>query len=130
MQGLLLQFVGSLAAIIAVVLLAHKLGFSRRAKLTSEDEALALFRLAPGGFEPIAIALDEDGRAAIARDARNRLAVLLPHGSHFVAMRVEQDVDLVADGDILHVQAEHIPAQALKLGPIAQDWAAKAPAAN
>lgn len=99
MSSPLAQFLGSLAAVVAIVAVASALRFRQFATLGSETEALELFRLAPGGFEPVAIALDHEGRSAIARDADSRIGVLVPHGNQFVfrllppgsAISLEQD---------------------------------------
>lgn len=85
----LFQFAGSLAAVVALVALAWVMGFRQSGNLASEAEARDLFRLAPGGFEPVEIGLDDKGSAAIARDAEGRLAVLVAHGNQFVVRPVE-----------------------------------------
>lgn len=85
MASQLLIFAGSLVAILALVALAHFLGFSSGGKLVSEEEAADFLRLAAGGFEPREVVLDKDGRGALAIDRQGNCAVLKAHGNHFVA---------------------------------------------
>lgn len=121
MSGVVVQFLGSLAAIVAIVLVAWLLGFKQAARLTSEAEARELFRLAPGGFEPVAIDLDVKGRAAIARDQTGRIAVLAPHGNHFVFRLLAAESSIMARGDSLTIEC--LPELRLSLGDSAGVWA-------
>lgn len=124
MSEALLQFLLSLGAVTAIVLLTHFLGFSRSAKLSDEAEAHDLLSLMPGGFQPREIALGEDGDGAIARDAKGRLAVLVPHGGQFVARPLDPLAELCAEGGVLTVTSPEIGRKpfSLYLGDRAQDW--------
>lgn len=126
MTGPVAQFAASLGAVSAIVLLTHWLGFSTGARLGSEEEARELLRLAPGGFEPAALALDRGGRGAIARDSTGRIALLLPHGGHFVARVLPPAARLTADGDRLAIEcaAPGPRRTSLLLGETASIWAA------
>ena len=121
MDSQLLQFLGSLAAITALVALTYLLGFRSPARLESAEEARELLRLAPGGFEPVELALDAGGAAAIARDVDGRLAVLVPHGNQFVARYLDSAASIEAGGGQL-VIAE-LPGETIALGDRAEDWA-------
>lgn len=79
----LLQFAGSLAAIAALAALAWwlKLGPARR--LENEADARREASEAADDFEPVEIALDREGRAALLRDAAGRILLLRQHGTHF-----------------------------------------------
>lgn len=124
----MLQLGGSLLAVLALVLLTWMLGFRQVARLESEDEARELMRLAPGGFEPVTIALDRHGSGAIGRDAQGRLLILWPHGSQFVARALEPGESLQAEDGMLHiVGARRI---ALDLGELAEDWTVADSAVN
>ncbi len=103
MANQLLQFAGSLAAIAVIVTLAHYLGFSRVAHLDSEEEAADLLRLAAGGFEPKHVCLDRSGQGALAQDDMQALAILKPHGNHFVARRLGAETQLTAEGKSIHI---------------------------
>ncbi|RJY09675.1 hypothetical protein [Aurantiacibacter aquimixticola] len=124
MIGAALQFAGSLLAILALIYFAHRLGFSRNAQLEDEDDARERFRLAAGGFEPIAIALDTDGAGAIARDASGRTAVLVPHGAQFVARTLTaEDRVTAADGRLDIRFADPTFELSLAIGKDAECWA-------
>ncbi len=79
----LLQFVGSLAAIVALAALAWwlKLGAPRR--IESEADARREASEAADGYEPVEIALDRAGRAALLRDRAGQILLLRQHGTHF-----------------------------------------------
>lgn len=127
MTGLVAQFASSFGAVAALVALAHLLGFSAGARLTSEEEARELLRLAPGGFEPLALSLERDGRGAIARDSTGRIALLLPHGGQFVARVLVPAPWLKACGDALAIECAALGPRAitLLLGESAADWASR-----
>ncbi len=121
MPAAVLQFVGSLAAVVAIVTVAWLLGSRKSANLSDEEEARELFRLAPGGFEPVEIALDTEGAAAIARDADGRLAMLVPHGNQFVFRLVPPDTPIRVEGD--SVTPGNRPFLRITIGESARDWA-------
>ncbi|VVT04651.1 hypothetical protein [Erythrobacter sp. EC-HK427] len=121
MNSELLQFGGSLLAITALVALAHWLGFSRSARLESEEAARQLLALAPGGFPVAALALAADGAGAIARSRDGRLALLRPHGGRFIAQPLPPETLLEAQGETLCIHTT--PRIALQLGQEAQAWA-------
>lgn len=125
MNGQLLQFAGSLAAIAAVIALTHFLGFSRTGRVAEKAEARALFALAPGGFEPAALLLDQEGHGAIARDGAGRLAVLVPHGGQFVARLLEAEARITAADGRLLIESRQLGGKqiALSLDESARDWA-------
>ena len=128
MDGQLLQFLGSLAAVSALVALTYFMGFRNSARLESEAEARELFRLAPGGFEPVAVALDAAGASAIARNAKGLRAVLVPHGNRFVVRHLDPATAITAsDGQLV---IEGLPRVTITLGQNAGDWATTDIAAN
>jgi len=118
-----LEFAGSFAAVALLVLAVHLAGFSRQARLHSEDEARELARLAPGGFDVAQIALDRDGGAALALSSDGRLLLLRPHGAQFVAVPVSPAA-VRREGEVLRVEPAGAPAIALRLGPDAAGWIA------
>lgn len=100
----LLQFLGSLVAILALAGLAYWLKLGPAPRLTDEAAARRAADDAVSGYEPVAIGLDRDGRAAVMRDAAGRILLLRPHGVHFAgriltaAARVHRaDTELVID---------------------------------
>ena len=115
-----MQFLASLIAVLLLVLLTWFLGFRQPAKLESESEAQELFRLAPGGFEPVSLAIDTDGAAAIARDRDGQVALLVPHGHHFAVRPLRPGAQIIAQEGSLRI-AEMQKLQ-LHLGESAGDW--------
>ncbi|WP_338242287.1 hypothetical protein [Aurantiacibacter hainanensis] len=115
------QFAGSLAAVATLVALTYFLGFRKDGQIKTIEEARHLFRLAPGGFEPVEIALDAEGRGAIARDDEGRLALLVPHGSQFIVRPIPAGTTVVArDGRLV---IEGLASPTLFLGEDAGGWA-------
>lgn len=122
----LVRFLASLAAVSALVGLAHLLGFSRAARLDSEEEARELFRHTPGGFEPESIALDRLGKGAIARDSEGHVVVLVPHGIRFVPRRIGPGAPKPTTDGLLSVPGIESGERTvtLDLGEMAAIWAA------
>lgn len=116
-----MQFLGSLAAILALVLITFLIGFRQAARLSSPEEARDLFRLAPGGFEPVKIGVDENGAAAVARDAEGRVAALVPHGDQFVFRLLAPGTRITHHHGVL--EFEGLPGVTIALGAQASDWA-------
>lgn len=100
MDNQLWQFAGSLLAVTALVGLAHLLGFSRAVRLSDKQEAATIARLTPGGFEPLDIALDVDGRGALARDADGAFVVIAAHGGQFIPHSLDRGSSVAIDAEI------------------------------
>lgn len=83
MTGQVAQFLGSLAAILALAALAWWLKLGPEPRLANEAEARQAAQEAVDGFEPGIIAIDREGRGALLCDGSGRLLVLRPHGTHF-----------------------------------------------
>ena len=79
----LLQFLGSLAAILLLSALAWRLRLGPAPKLDTDEAAALAADEAVSGFDPVDIGRDAEGRGALLRDARGRILLLRPHGSHF-----------------------------------------------
>lgn len=79
----LLQFLGSLAAILIVFAIARALKLGPAPRLASEDEARAAANEAVDGFAATQVGLDREGRGALLRDASGRVLLLRVHGVHF-----------------------------------------------
>ncbi len=91
MSFAVMQFGLSLLAVIGLCAAVHLAGFSQPAMLASEAEARALARLAPGGFAPAHVAMDQHGRAALlgeAGEGARGLLLLRPLGGRFVPEEV------------------------------------------
>ncbi len=79
----LVQFLASLLAILALAGVARWLGLGPAPQLVDERAAREAAEAAIGGYRPVAVALDRDGKGALLRDAGERILLLRPHGSHF-----------------------------------------------
>lgn len=130
MPDLFLQFAGSLVAVALLVMGVSRLGFAREARLAGEEEAREIASHAPGGFVPVAIALDREGRGALLRDAGGRIVLLAPHGAHFIV----QDL---GEGAIVHLNGSRLAVThgtaskarvTLDVSDDARDWADRLPA--
>ena len=83
MPDSLVQFAGSLAAILALFVLAKHLKLGPEARLATRKDAIAAARQAVDGFDPVEIALDDEGRGALARDGLGAVMLIRPHGALF-----------------------------------------------
>lgn len=83
MDPQLLQFLGSLVAILVLAGIAWGLKLGPERKLESEDEARRAACEAVDGFEAIDLSLDRKGRGALLADAEGHVLLLRPHGTHF-----------------------------------------------
>jgi hypothetical protein len=88
MASALLQFGGSLLAVIMLAVFVSRLGLGRAVPLLSEAEARSQAAGAIFGFEPKEVALDKSGRAALLSDDAGRLVLLAANGVHFIARQL------------------------------------------
>lgn len=79
----LMQFIGSLVAILALAGLAALLRLGRPPRLDSEAAVRRAAAEAVDGFVPVEIARDAEGRAALARDGDGRILLIKLHGNRF-----------------------------------------------
>ena len=109
----LLQFGGSLAAILALFLLAGWLKLGGVGRIDGPKHAMALASEADLHFTPRDVIVDREGRAAILFDGA-AVMLLMPHGNKFVgrvlgpAARVERTGEglSVHSGERLHRPVE------------------------
>ena len=80
-MDLLLQTAGSLVAILALAGLAWWMKLGGSPALDSEDAVRRAAGEVEDGFDPVAV--DFDGKAALARDAQGRIMVIKRHGNRF-----------------------------------------------
>ena len=98
----LLRFAGSLVAILLLAGLAWSLKLGPQRKLDSDDAAREAAREALDGFEPVAVARDREGRAALLRDADDRLLLIRQHGSHFAGRLLGENASArIEDGTLI-----------------------------
>ncbi len=100
---ILVQFIGSLLAIIALAGLAAWLKLGPEPRLENEEQARFAADQAVSGYEPLAIGIDKKGRGAIMRDAAGRILLIRPHGSHFAGRLLSPAAKLSVVDDRLTV---------------------------
>ena len=121
MQALWL-LAGAAIAVGLLVWLTHFLGFRGAPVLASEKEAAEIAAQAiTGGFAPAEIALEMDGRGALLRDKDDRIALVLPHGAHFVARLVGPESTVHWFNTTVSIAASGRSVQ-LDLGDEAANW--------
>ncbi|MFM5916318.1 MAG: hypothetical protein ACKOOL_02170 [Novosphingobium sp.] len=123
---ILIQLIASIALILGVTWLAHKLSLGSDVRLRNEDEARALARAALCGFEPAELALDRAGIGALLRDAQGRTMLLRRHGAQFAARLLDSHADTRLDRNFLTIGTgeRFYEPVTLDLGEQAQVWAA------
>lgn len=99
--GIILQFAGSLMAILALAWLAGKLELGDRDPIRDHAHAAELAGETVHGFAPVETSVASDGQAAILRDAAGRVLVLRRHGAHFAGRLLSRRAAARMDGDTL-----------------------------
>lgn len=77
------QFLGSLAAILLLAWIAHRMGLGRGVRIRDAGHAEALADEALCGFAAAEISVDENGRAALLCDRQDRTVLIKVHGAQF-----------------------------------------------
>lgn len=102
--SLLLQFGGSLIAILALYFLARALKLGGKPRLDNEAQVHRTAAEVEVGFDAQRIAISRDGTTALARDGAGRIMVIKRHGNRFAgriltsAAKVREEVDaLIVD---------------------------------
>lgn len=83
LDGVILQFGGSLVAILALSGIAYWMRLGSAPKIQSEAQAKTIASEVVFGFVPSDIAIDTDGAGAVLADQAGRIMLLKPHGTHF-----------------------------------------------
>lgn len=99
----LLQFIGSLVAILALAVLARWMRLGPEARLDSDAAAMAAADEAVSGFVPVEISRDEQGCGALMRDGSGRILLLRPHGTHMAGRLLTPAASARIEGDVLVV---------------------------
>ena len=126
MTGKLIQFGASLVAILALAWIALKLGLGGDRRIRDEAELRMLAEEALYGFDPVEVAIDRAGLAALARDAEGRVMLLRRHGAHFVSRLLDGHAAVRLDRNYLVVGTNdrRFGVATLDLGDQAAAWAA------
>ncbi|HEY8605016.1 hypothetical protein [Tsuneonella suprasediminis] len=122
----LVQFVGSLAAILLLAFIAHKLGLGGDIRIRDTDQARALANETVDGFDPVEISIDRAGYGALLRDADGRVLLLRRHGARFVGRLLDSHAKSRLDQQFITIgtHEKRFGTVTLDLGPQAQAWAA------
>ncbi|MGX7951395.1 hypothetical protein ACWPM1_02405 [Tsuneonella sp. HG249] len=125
-MGELLQLGGSLFAILALAWLALKFGLGGDRRIRDEAELRELAEEALCGFEPVEVAIDRAGLAALARDGNGRIMLLRRHGAHFASRLLDGHANARLDRNFLVVGTSdrRFGEVTLDLGDQASAWAA------
>lgn len=126
MTGKLIQFVASLLAILALAWVALRLGLGGDARIRDDAHLRELADEALHGFDPVEVAIDRAGLAAIARDAEGRIMLLRRHGAHFASRLLDGHAHVRLDRNFLIVGTSdrRFGEVTLDLGDAAPTWAA------
>ena len=76
---------GSLGAVLARAVIARALRLGASPRIADPETAARLARDAHAGFRAIEIALDSQGRAALALGEDGAIVLIRPHGAQFAA---------------------------------------------
>lgn len=126
MTGKLIQFGASLVAILALAWIALKLGLGGDSRIRDEAHLRTLADEALHGFDPVDIAIDRAGLAALARDGEGRIMLLRRHGAHFASRLLDGHGNVRLDRNFLVVGTSdrRFGEVTLDLGDDAPAWAA------
>lgn len=98
---LLLQFLVSLVAILALFALARAMKLGGQPKLTDERSAAFAAGEVEDGYVADRVAIARSGEAALARNAKGQIMVIKRHGNRFAgriltpAAKVYEEVDII-----------------------------------
>ncbi len=100
---LLLQFGGSLVAIVLLAWLASALKLGGKPKLANHSEAARAAGEVADGFAPIESAIARDGAGALLKDAQGQIMLLKPHGVHFAGRILSEEASATTSDTMLIV---------------------------
>jgi len=122
----LLKLAGSIAAILFIAWLARFLRLGGDVRIRSEEQAREIANETCCGFDPVEIAIDKAGIAALLRDADGRHLLVRRHGVQWAGRLLDRHNDSRLDQNFLTVgTGEKIfGSVTLNLGSQASHWAA------
>ena len=112
---------GAAVAVLVLIALSARFGHHGTATLDDEVEAREIADTLPGGFVARSAVLSADGTAALVRDGEGRVALVAPHGAHFVAHLLWPSDSVERNGAVLRIQCGARDV-ALDLGAAAGEW--------
>lgn len=125
-MGQIVLIAASLAAVLFLSWIAHRLHLGGDRRIADEQEARRLADEAICGFEAVDVALDRAGVGALLRDADGRILLLRRHGSHFAARLLDSRAKVSLDRSFLSLGTSdrRFGTVTLDLGAKAAVWAA------
>ncbi|RJF93275.1 hypothetical protein [Sphingomonas cavernae] len=122
-----LLLAGSLAGVLGLALVARLLGLGEEARIVNAEHALAVADEVDSGFDPVAVAVDRAGYAALLRDRVGQLLLIRAHGGHFVGRRLMPPVEARLDRNQLTLTPDDpmFGSVTLNLGAHAAEWASR-----
>lgn len=126
MTAELLKLAGSVAAILFIAWLARHWQLGGDVRIRSEEQAREIARETLCGFEPVEIAIDKAGIAALLRDASGRHLLIRRHGVQWAGRLLDGHNESRLDQGMLTIgTGERIfGSVTLNLGMQAPHWAA------
>jgi len=122
----LLKLAGSIAAILFIAWLARFLRLGGDVRIRSEEQAREIANETCCGFDPVEIAIDKAGIAALLRDADGRHLLVRRHGVQWAGRLLDRHNDSRLDKNFLTVGTgeKTFGSVTLNLGSQASHWAA------
>jgi hypothetical protein len=122
----LLKLGGSIAAILFIAWFARFLRLGGDVRIRSEEQAREIANETCCGFDPVEIAIDKAGIAALLRDAEGRHLLVRRHGVQWAGRLLDRHNDSRLDQNFLTVGTgeKTFGSVTLNLGSQASHWAA------
>lgn len=126
MTAQLLQLGASIAAILFLFWLAHRLQLGGDVRIRDREHAIAIADEIHCGFDPVDVAVDKAGIAALLRDAQSRHLLIRRHGVQFAGRFLDRHSQSRLDHNFLTIGTSErtFGTITLNLGNDAQTWAA------
>ena len=126
MTAELLKLGGSIAAILFIAWFARFLRLGGDVRIRSEEQAREIANETCCGFDPVEIAIDKAGMAALLRDADGRHLLVRRHGVQWAGRLLDRHNDSRLDKNFLTVGTgeKTFGSVTLNLGSQASHWAA------
>ena len=126
MTAELLKLAGSIAAILFIAWFARFLRLGGDVRIRSEEQAREIANETCCGFDPVEIAIDKAGIAALLRDAEGRHLLVRRHGVQWAGRLLDRHNDSRLDQNFLTVGTggKTFGSVTLNLGSQASHWAA------
>ncbi|WP_397584069.1 hypothetical protein [Sphingorhabdus sp.] len=126
MTAELLKLGGAIAAILFIAWFARFLRLGGDVRIRSEEQAREIANETCCGFDPVEIAIDKAGIAALLRDAEGRHLLVRRHGVQWAGRLLDRHNDSRLDKNFLTVGTgeKTFGSVTLNLGSQASHWAA------